>query len=179
MHLGHRRSNSYSLPPAAGCNEDQSIIPPPPILSNRLNTAASERPKFATLQQFTRASGERRSFNSSQTTDTWSPVRNSSRSYKGVAISRATPALVRYNISPETDWIFDMNRPRSPSKVWKSGPVDAGVPSLDQALAAVKEQLVSPHTITYKLHTIIALTLPPCVRAWLILASSCELSLSH
>ncbi len=149
MHSGHRRSNSYSLPPAAGCNEKQSILPPPPILSNRLNTATLEPTKFATLQQFTRASGERRSFSSSQSTDTWSPVRNSSRSYKGVSISRATPALVRYNISPDTDWLFDMSRPRSPSKVWKSGPVDAGVPSLDQALAAVKEQLVSHYNKRY------------------------------
>ena len=135
MHLGHRRSNSYSTT-AAGSPEP-FVLQPPPVLANRLNPAASN---FVSSQKFVRSTEERRSF--SNHTDALNSPRLSTRPYRGVAISRATPATVRFSVTPELDWFFDMSRPRSPSKAWRPSPADSGVPALDQTLNAIKEQLV-------------------------------------
>ncbi len=139
MH-GHRRANSFSTT-ATGSEDSLSSVPLPPILINRLNSVSAS--KFAANETFVRTSEERRSFTNGYSDTLNSPRLLPARAYKGVTISRATPATIRFSVTPEYDWLFDMSRPRSPSKSWRTGPNDAGVPSLDQALASIKEQLVS------------------------------------
>lgn len=164
MHLGHKRANSFSSTTAPSKNrEDQLLqqpiehhnppsiqprVPPPPtafIQRNRANSSHQANLLPSKNTYFERRAEERRSF-----TGHYIPVettlRATSRPYKGVTIPRATPAAVKFSVNPDIeDWLVssEMSRPRSPSKSWKNGVNDAGVPSLDHALAAIKEQLVS------------------------------------
>ena len=146
----HRRANSFSTT-ATGSEELSPLLPPPPVLASRLNPAAS---KFIAKENFIRTTEERRSFTNGCSDTFYYPRLLPARAYKGVTISRATPAAVRFSVNPELDWLFDMSRPRSPSKSWtKGGPhVDAGVPALDQAFAAIKEQLVSLQLLLLLVH---------------------------
>ena len=134
-----RRTNSYSY--TANEQDKQAAIPPPAVLQNRLSTTSS-----SSGSNFTRSTEERRSYNSS----TLNKTRH--RGYKGVLISQATPATVKFSIyNPEVAWIFDMSRPRSPSKGSVSS-LDNEVAELDQVLAVVKEQLVCEFCCSCMLH---------------------------
>lgn len=151
MHLGHKRANSFSSTKSKNkdlLQVEAKLLPPPPVLlqRSRINTCSTNLTPSKSTTHFERRTDERRSFTghfSSETT-----LRASSSPYKGVTIPRATPATIRFSVNPDIeDWLCDMSRPRSPSKNWKNGANDAGVPALDQALAAIKDQLVSGNIV--------------------------------
>lgn len=123
----HRRTNSYSYT-ASDLNK---IVPPPLVLSKLANTQQND--------EFLRNAEERRSYRK--------PISSLSanKGYCSVGIPQALPASIRFSVNFEE---FEMHRPRSPvkppSKGAKQSPPDSfSVPSLDSALAEIKEQLVS------------------------------------
>ena len=121
----HRRTNSYSYT-ASDLNK---VVPPPLILSKKLDTQRSE--------EFIKNTEERRSYRKNTSS------LSANKGYRTLGISQAQPALIRFSVNFEDT---DMHRPRSPVKT-KGGKQssDAGhsVPSLDNALAEIQEQLVS------------------------------------
>lgn len=121
---GHRRTNSYSYT----ANTQLALA----FEEKLLNTEASSCP-----EAFLRST-ERRSYRS--TADT-SKARH--QGYKAVAVKQTLPANIKFSTSKEES--DDMSRPRSPSKTSRMEirNVEHNEPVLDNALAAIREQLVS------------------------------------
>ena len=134
----HRRTNSYSYTAA-------ERVPP----------ACAEFNNIANCSEgFVRGSNQRRSLDRiQQSLPRPSKLRHSG--YIAVNVSQAVPAAVKYSISEDASFptplpckvpppsILTMQRPRSPSKSSRKG-VNSEDSPLDQALADIKEQLVSP-----------------------------------
>ena len=149
----HRRTNSYSY---------TAVERVPPACTEFSNTASCN-------EGFVRGSKERRSLDRVQL-----PLPGTSklrhRGYLAVNVSQAVPATIKYAITEDAcsptplpckvppPSILTMQRPRSPSKSSRMG-VSSEDSLLDQALADIREQLVSPMCLSLYVYVGCAVTL--------------------
>lgn len=126
-HKMHRRTNSYSYTAS-----ELGKLQPPPVLSKRYSNSHC-------IEELQRNTEERRSYRKS----TANLLGN--RGYRSLKVSQAFPATVRFSVNTEDLFLPlpDMYRPRSPTKSPKTKQDTFCVPVLDNALTAIKDQLVS------------------------------------
>lgn len=136
----HRRTNSYSYTAA-----------------ERVSPAHAELSHITSCnEEFVRGATERRSLDRiKQSLEVQSKLRH--RGYFAVNVTQAVPAAIKYAVSEEANCTLPlpstvpppsilMQRPRSPSKSSRME-ILSDNSLLDQALAAIKEQLVSLHVL--------------------------------